>query len=88
MIRATNRIRIGDCRYETIWASISPHIRSAVERSKVRRLLRGYLAANPCHDRIMNLHINGRVWAFEIEANRHTGESSEIVIGWQAPRHH
>jgi hypothetical protein len=79
-----NRIRIGDCRYETVWACISPHIRGAIERVKTRKLLRGYLAEHPCRERYMILHVNGRKWIFEIITNRATAEYSEVVIGWRA----
>lgn len=69
-----------DARYETVWACLGPYIKGAVERNKIRRLLRRYLEENPCRDRYLGLTLGDRRWVFEIVTNRRGGESTEIVL--------
>ena len=86
---AAKAIRVGgshrhfilhDARFESVWACLGPYIKGAVERSKMRRLLRQYLEANPCRDRYLGLTLGDRRWVFEIVTNRRGAESTEIVL--------
>ena len=78
--RGHRNFTVQEARFETVWTCIRPYIRSAVERHKVRRLLRQYLEHNPCRDRYLGLTLGDRRWAFEIMSNRRGAESTEIVL--------
>lgn len=71
---------IQDAQYETVWACLGLYINSAVERHKVRRLLRRYLEDNPCRDRYLGLTLGDRRWVFEIVTNRCEGKCTEILL--------
>jgi hypothetical protein len=73
-------IQISDASFETIWYYLSLTLRSAVERHKIRQLLKTYLDANPCTDRYFVLYLNGSKWRFEITSNRRTYKSTELVL--------
>ena len=73
-------IYISDASFKTIWSSLSPYLKSAVERHKIRRLLKTYLERTPCTDRYLVLHINGAKWMFEITSHRRTHEFTELVL--------
>lgn len=79
-IREHPIIHVSDARYETIWLFISPYLRNAVERHKIRKLLKSYLETTPCKDRYLVLHVNGAKWVFEITSHRRTHEYTELVL--------
>jgi hypothetical protein len=82
-----HRFILQDARYETVWACLGPYIKGAVERSKVRRLLRQYLEENPCRDRYLGLTLGDRRWVFEIVTNRRGGEYTEVLLTARPARH-
>ena len=73
-------IHISNANFETIWSSLSPYLKSAIERHKIRKLLKSYLETTPCTDRYLVLHINGTKWMFEITSHRRTPEFTEMVL--------
>ena len=75
-----NHFIVQDARYETVWSCLGPYIKGAVERSKMRRLLRQYLEESPCMDRYLGLTLGDRRWVFEIATNRCGGECTEILL--------
>lgn len=74
------RFILRDARFETVWACLGPYIKGAVERSKVRRLLRRYLEDNPCRDRYLGLTVGDKRWVFEIVTNRPGREYTEVLL--------
>jgi hypothetical protein len=73
-------IHISDARFESVWACISPSIKSAVERCKIRRLLSNYLDKSPCKDRYLVLYFHDIKWIFEITSHRRTPDYTELVL--------
>lgn len=84
---SSNRvIQLDVATYEAIWVCLAPYIKNAIERSKIRRLLRNYLAENPCRDRFLCLKVNDTKWMFEITGNTHTREYTEVVLSHHVTR--
>lgn len=73
-------IVLSDCRFETIWKFLGPYVKGAVERNKMRNLLRAYLAKTPCRDRYFVLTLNDRKWFFEIASHRPGPDYTEVVL--------
>lgn len=74
------RYILQDGQFETVWRCLGPYIHGAVERGKMRRLLRTYLEKTPCTDRVLVLNVSGQRWVFEILSNRRGPEYTEIVL--------
>jgi hypothetical protein len=78
-------IHISDASFETIWPALGPYLKSAVERHKIRRLLKSYLETTPFTDRYLVIRINDTKWMFEITSHRRTAELTELVLS-QRPK--
>jgi hypothetical protein len=86
VIGAKPTIVLTDCRFETIWRALGPYIKNAVERNKMRNLLRNYLTTAPCRDRYLVLVLNDQRWVFEIASHRPSKEYTEVVLESRAKR--
>jgi hypothetical protein len=73
-------IQISDASFETIWYYLSRTLRSAVERHKIRQLLKTYLETNSCTDRYLVLYIKDIKWIFEITSHRRTYKYTGLVL--------
>lgn len=73
-------IQISEASFKIIWSHLSRTLRSAVERHKIRQLLKTYLDANPCTDRYFVLYIKETKWIFEITSHRRTYRYTGLVL--------
>jgi hypothetical protein len=80
VISSKPTIVLSDCRFETVWKFLGPYVKGAVERNKMRNLLRTYLANTPCRDRYFVLTLDDRRWVFEIASHRPGPDYTEVVL--------